>query len=80
MIPVVLFTLAATSGTLDRLTQEVAASGQVVELAVKPADRVSPPVEIARPTLVDTGTLRPSTSRTTAVASIMRWAVANASA
>jgi hypothetical protein len=47
MIPVVLFTLAATNGTLDRLTQEVAASGQVVELAVKPADRVSPPVEIA---------------------------------
>jgi hypothetical protein len=47
MIPFILFTLAATGGTLDRLTKEVAASGQVVELAVKPSERVSPPVQIA---------------------------------
>ncbi len=41
------FLLAATSGTLDRLTHEIAASGQVVELAVTPSERVSPPREIA---------------------------------
>jgi hypothetical protein len=41
--------LLATSGgaTLDRLTKEVAASGQVVELAVTPSERVSPPAQIA---------------------------------
>ena len=32
---------------LHRLTQEVAASGQVLELAVRPSERVSPPPEIA---------------------------------
>jgi hypothetical protein len=47
MIVFVLFTLAATSGALDRMTKEIAASGQVVELAVRPSERVSPPVEIA---------------------------------
>ena len=47
MIVLVLFALAATSGTLDRLTNEIAASGQVVELAVKPSERVSPTVRIA---------------------------------
>ena len=47
MIVFILFTLAATSGTLDRLTKEIAASGQVVELAVRPSERVSPPVRIA---------------------------------
>ncbi len=47
MIIFICFMLAAPSGTLDRLTKEVAASGQVVELAVRPSERVSPPVEIA---------------------------------
>lgn len=47
MIPFILLTLAATSGTLDRLTTEVAASGQVVGLAATPSERVSPPAEIA---------------------------------
>ncbi len=48
MIVFILFALAATSGgTLDRLTKEIAASGQVVELAVTPSERVSPRVEIA---------------------------------
>ncbi len=47
MIVFILLTLAATSGTLDRLTKEIAASGQVVELAVTPSERVSPPPQIA---------------------------------
>ena len=47
MIVFVLLTLAATSTTLDRLTMEIAASGRVVELAVAPSARVSPPAEIA---------------------------------
>jgi hypothetical protein len=47
MIAFVLFAFAATSGTLDRLTKEIAASGQVVELAVTPSERVAPPAEIA---------------------------------
>jgi hypothetical protein len=47
MIVFVLFALAATNGTLDRLTKEIAASGQVVELAVTPSERVSPTVPIA---------------------------------
>lgn len=49
MIVFFLLTLAASSGrtTLDRLTKEIAASGQVVELSVKPSERVSPPVQIA---------------------------------
>jgi hypothetical protein len=47
MIVLILFTLAASSATLDRLTKEIAASGQVVEIAVTPSERVSPLVEIA---------------------------------
>ena len=47
MIVFILLTLAADSGTLDRLTKEIAASGQVVELAVTPSERVSPTVRIA---------------------------------
>ena len=47
MIVFVLLTLAASSGTLDRLTREIAASGQVVELAVTPSERVSPTARIA---------------------------------
>jgi len=41
------FLLAASSAELDRLTSEIAASGQVVELAVKPSERVLPPDTIA---------------------------------
>jgi len=46
MIVFILLTLAA-GGALDRLTKEIAASGQVVELAMTPSERVSPQVEIA---------------------------------
>jgi hypothetical protein len=37
----------AGDGSLDRLTKEVAASGQVVGLALTPSERVAPPAEIA---------------------------------
>ena len=47
MIVFICLFLAASSGTLDQLTKEIAASGQVVDLAVKPDERVSPPVQIA---------------------------------
>ncbi len=47
MTPVVLLLLAAANVNLDRLTKEVGASGQVVELAVPPSERVSPPPQIA---------------------------------
>lgn len=39
--------LAAGSSNLDRLTAEIAASGQAVELAATPSQRVAPPAEIA---------------------------------
>lgn len=41
------FFLAAGAGDLDRLIREVAGSGQVVELATPPSERVSPPPQIA---------------------------------
>ena len=41
------FLMAATTGELDRLTSEVAASGQVLELAATPSERVAPRPEIA---------------------------------
>ena len=44
---VICFFLAAGMGDLDRLTQEVADSGQVLEIATPPSGRVSPPPEIA---------------------------------
>ena len=47
MIPFICLLFAASGGRLDRLTKEIAASGQVVELAVKPSERVSPPPQIA---------------------------------
>jgi hypothetical protein len=39
--------MAAATGELDRLTSEVAASGQVLELATAPSERVAPRPEIA---------------------------------
>jgi hypothetical protein len=47
MIVFICFMLAASGGNLDRLTKEIAASGQVVELATPPSERVNPPREIA---------------------------------
>ena len=47
MIVLLCFMLAASSSEVQRLTREVAASGQVVGLASRPSDRVSPPVLIA---------------------------------
>jgi len=47
MIVLICFMLASSGGNLDRLTKEVAASGQAVELATPPSERVTPPVEIA---------------------------------
>ena len=41
------FLLAGNSGDLGRLTREIAASGQVLELAVTPSQRVAPPALIA---------------------------------
>ena len=46
MIALACFMLLS-SGALDRLTKEVAASGQAVELAISPSERVSPPDRIA---------------------------------
>jgi hypothetical protein len=41
------FLMTAATGELDRLTSQVAASGQVLELATTPSERVVPPPEIA---------------------------------
>jgi len=46
IIPICLM-LASSGGNLDRLTKEIAASGQVVELATPPSERVTLPAEIA---------------------------------
>ena len=47
MMILVCFMLVAGGGTLARLTKEIAASGQVVELAATPSQRVAPRPEIA---------------------------------
>ena len=47
MIVLICFMLASSGGNLDRLTKEIAVSGQVVELATPPSERVDPPAEIA---------------------------------
>lgn len=47
MIALICLMLAASGGTLDRLTKEIAASGQVVELVTTPSERVAPPAQIA---------------------------------
>ena len=47
MILLICFMLASSGGDLDRLTKEIAASGQVVELATPPSERVAPPPQIA---------------------------------
>ncbi len=48
MILVLSLMLVQSGGsTLDRLVKQVAASGQVLELAAQPSERVSPPPEIA---------------------------------
>ena len=47
MIFPILLMLAAGGGNLDRLTKEIAASGQAVELATPPSERVAPPAAIA---------------------------------
>jgi len=41
------FLLAGNGGDLSRLTREIAASGQVLGLAVTPSQRVAPPARIA---------------------------------
>jgi hypothetical protein len=38
---------AANTGELNRLTAEVAASGQILEIGDTPSERVAPPVQIA---------------------------------
>ena len=38
---------AASGGEIERLTKEVAASGQVVEIAISPDERVAPLRQIA---------------------------------
>ena len=47
MIVLICLMLASSAGSLDRMTKEIAASGQVVELAVTPSERVGPPAQIA---------------------------------
>jgi hypothetical protein len=47
MIVLICFMLASTGGDLDRLTKEIAVSGQVVELATPPSERVEPRPQIA---------------------------------
>ena len=47
MIGFICLMLAASGSNLDRMTKEVAASGQVVELATPPSERVAPPAQIA---------------------------------
>jgi hypothetical protein len=47
MMILVCFMLASSGGNLERLTKEIASSGQVVGLAATPSARVAPPVEIA---------------------------------
>jgi hypothetical protein len=41
------FLMAASTGELDRQTREVAASGQVLEIATPLSERVAPPPQIA---------------------------------
>jgi hypothetical protein len=47
MILLVCVLVAASSGEIERLTREVAASGQVVEIAIRPSELVAPPPQIA---------------------------------
>jgi len=47
MIVFLCLMLAASDGDLKRLTGEVAASGQVVEIAISPSERVAPALQIA---------------------------------
>lgn len=47
MMVLLCFMLAASGSDLQRLTREVAASGQVVGIAVSPSGRVSSPLRIA---------------------------------
>ena len=47
MILLLCVLFAASSGEIERLTKEVAASGQVVEIAIPPSERVAPPRQIA---------------------------------
>jgi hypothetical protein len=47
MIVLLCFLFAASSGEVARLTREVAASGQVVEVAIPPSERIAPVREIA---------------------------------
>jgi len=43
----VCFLLAASASDLGRMTAEIAASGQVLEIATPPSERVAPPPMIA---------------------------------
>ena len=47
MMLLVCFLLAGSTGDLARLTREIAASGQVLELGRTPSERVAPPARIA---------------------------------
>ena len=43
----ILMMMAANTSDLNRLTREVAASGQVLEIGKTPSERVAPPAQIA---------------------------------
>lgn len=43
----ILLMMAANTGELNRLTTEVAASGQVLEIGDTPSARIAPPIQIA---------------------------------
>jgi hypothetical protein len=47
MTLLVYFLLAGSTVDLGRMTREIAVSGQVLELAVTPSERVAPPAQIA---------------------------------
>ncbi len=47
MTTLVFLMLAVGAGGLDRLTKQIAASGQAVEVAATPSQRVAPRAEIA---------------------------------
>lgn len=43
----ILLMMAADTGGLDRLTRQIAVSGQVLEIGKTPSERVAPPKQIA---------------------------------
>jgi hypothetical protein len=43
----ILLMMTANTGDLSRLTKDIAASGQVLEIGDTPSARISPPIQIA---------------------------------